>query len=84
MFLIQGALVGIIGSVIGTALGAGLGALFAGLVRNADGTPTFPITVSFALVARSGAIAFFTGVFAAALPARSAARLDPAVAIRNG
>ena len=84
VFLIQGALVGIIGSVIGTALGAGLGALFAGLVRNADGTPTFPITVSFALVARSGAIAFFTGVFAAALPARSAARLDPAVAIRNG
>ena len=29
-------------------------------------------------------IAAFTGVLAAALPARSAARLDPAVAIRNG
>ncbi len=84
VFLLQGAMVGAVGSVIGTALGAGLGALFAGLVRNADGSPTFPITVSLALVARSGAIAFFTGVFAAALPARSAARLDPAVAIRNG
>jgi len=76
--------VGLIGSVIGTALGTGLGVLFAGMVRNADGSPTFPVTVSVALVARSAAIAFFTGVFAAALPARSAARLDPAVAIRNG
>lgn len=84
VFLIQGAMVGLLGSVIGTALGAGLGALFAGLVRNADGSPMFPVTVSLALVGRSAAIAFFTGVFAAALPARSAARLDPAVAIRNG
>lgn len=84
VFLIQGAMVGLIGSVIGTALGTGLGVLFAGMVRNADGSPTFPVTVSVALVARSAAIAFFTGVFAAALPARSAARLDPAVAIRNG
>ena len=84
VFLIQGAMVGLIGSVVGTALGSGLGALFAGMVRNADGSPTFPVSVTLALVARSAAIAFFTGVFAAALPARSAARLDPAVAIRNG
>ena len=84
VFLIQGAMVGLIGSVVGTAFGAGLGALFAGMVRNADGTPTFPVSVTLALVARSAAIAFFTGIFAAALPARSAARLDPAVAIRNG
>jgi lipoprotein-releasing system permease protein len=84
VFLIQGALVGLLGSVFGTAIGAGLGALFAGLARNADGSPTFPIAVSLALVLRSTGIAAFTGVLAAALPARSAARLDPAVAIRNG
>jgi lipoprotein-releasing system permease protein len=84
VFLLQGALVGLAGSAIGTALGAGLGALFASLARNADGSPTFPITVGLALVARSAGIALATGVLAAALPARSAARLDPAVAIRNG
>ena len=84
VFLIQGAIVGLLGSVIGTALGAGLGALFASAAKNADGSPTFPVTVSLALVARSGGVALLTGVFAAALPARRAARLDPAVAIRNG
>jgi len=84
VFLIQGAVVGLFGSVGGAALGAGLGALFKAVARNADGSPTFPIVVSAALVARSAAIALVTGVVAAALPARSAARLDPAVAIRNG
>ncbi len=84
VFLIQGAMVGLIGSVLGTAFGAGLGALFAGLVRNADGTPTFPIVVGLPLVARSAAIALGTGVLSAALPARAASKLDPAVAIRNG
>ena len=84
VFLIQGAMVGLIGSVFGTAFGAGLGALFAGLVRNADGTPTFPIVVGLPLVARSAAIALGTGVLSAALPARAASKLDPAVAIRNG
>ncbi|MDO9018211.1 MAG: ABC transporter permease [Deltaproteobacteria bacterium] len=84
VFLLQGALVGLAGSVLGTALGAGLGAGFAAAARNADGSPTFPITVSLALVARSAGVAFLTGVLAATLPARRAARLDPAVAIRNG
>ncbi len=84
VFLIQGALVGVLGSALGTALGAGLGLFFGALVRNADGTPMFPIAVGVSLVARSAVIALVTGVFAAALPARSASRLDPAVAIRNG
>jgi lipoprotein-releasing system permease protein len=84
VFLLQGAMVGALGSVLGTALGAGLGAAFAGAMRNADGSPMFPITVSLALIARSAGVALATGVLAAVLPARSAARLDPAVAIRNG
>jgi lipoprotein-releasing system permease protein len=84
VFLLQGAMVGALGSVLGTALGAGLGAAFAGAMRNADGSAMFPITVSLALIARSAGVALATGVLAAVLPARSAARLDPAVAIRNG
>ena len=84
VFLLQGGIVGLLGSIAGASMGAGLGLLFQSLARNADGSPTFPITVSAALVFRSTAIALVTGVLAAALPARSAARLDPAVAIRNG
>ena len=84
VFLLQGAMVGALGSVLGTALGAGLGAAFAGAMRNADWSAMFPITVSVALIARSAGVALATGVLAAVLPARSAARLDPAVAIRNG
>jgi lipoprotein-releasing system permease protein len=84
VFLLQGALVGVGGSVLGTLLGAGLGALFAGLARNADGSPTFPIAVSGLLIGRSVLVALATGLMAAALPARSASRLDPAEAIRHG
>ncbi len=84
VFLLQGALVGLLGSAFGAAAGAGLARLFEGLARNADGSPTFPIAITAALLLRSSAIAFVTGVLAAALPARSASRLDPAVAIRNG
>lgn len=84
VFLIQGAMVGVIGSVLGTMMGAALGSFFAGLARNADGSPTFPVAVTAALIARSAGIALCTGLLAAVLPARRASRLDPAVAIRNG
>ncbi len=84
VFLIQGALVGVVGSLAGAALGVGFGAFFSSLARNPDGSATFPVDVTAALVARSSAIALVTGLLAAALPARSASRLDPAVAIRNG
>lgn len=84
VFLLQGAVVGTLGSVLGTAFGAGLGAVFGAAVKNADGTAMFPIHVDLTLVARAAGIALGTGVLAAALPARSAARLDPAEAIRHG
>jgi len=42
------------------------------------------VTVSAALIARATLVAVATGLLAAVMPARRAARLDPAVAIRNG
>lgn len=78
VFLWQGAIVGVSGSVLGTAMGLGLLALF----RLAP--LTFTIDASPALIARACGIAFITGVVAALLPARRAAKLDPAVAIRGG
>lgn len=84
VFLLQGAIVGLGGSAIGCALGAGLTVMFATLVRNADGTGLFPLVLDAALFFRAAGIATVTGILAAVFPARRAARLDPAVVIRNG
>ena len=84
IFLIQGGLVGLAGSAIGCALGAGLALFFARLALNADGSPIFPIDLTPALFLSAAGIAIFTGLLAALIPARRAARLDPASVIRYG
>lgn len=84
IFLIQGAIVGLFGSGVGCALGAGLSFLFRAAVSNPDGTPFFPFALTPSLFLSSAAIAVGAGVLAAVLPARRAARLDPAEAIRYG
>ncbi|HET7622202.1 MAG TPA: FtsX-like permease family protein [Gemmatimonadaceae bacterium] len=84
IFLTQGAILGGVGSVIGIAIGIGLGTFFASLARNPDGSPTFPVDLDLALYLRSAAIAIGVGTIAALLPARRAARMNPADAIRTG
>ena len=83
IFLVQGAIVGLAGSVIGSALGAVLATFFETLATNPDGSPRFPVDLSLELFARSAAIAMVVGLTAALAPARRAARLDPAEAIRG-
>jgi lipoprotein-releasing system permease protein len=83
VFLTQGALVGLLGSVLGSGVGAVLALLFANLATNPDGSPTFPVDLNALLFARSLAVATLVGLAAAVAPARRAARLDPAVAIRH-
>ncbi len=83
VFVIQGGLVGFVGSLVGAALGAGLSALFESLSQNPDGTPMFPIALTARLVVSASLLATVTGVLAALLPARQAARLDPVEAIRH-
>jgi lipoprotein-releasing system permease protein len=84
IFLVQGGVVGLVGSVAGVLIGIGLGVFFEGLARNADGTPTFPVVLRIPLYFQAAGTATFTGILAALLPARRASRLDPAVTIRNG
>ena len=83
VFLIQGGVLGLLGSFLGSGLGALLAKLFEGLARDADGAPRFPIQLSPALFAGATALATGIGLVAAVIPARRAARLDPATAIRS-
>ncbi|MEQ1856252.1 MAG: ABC transporter permease [Longimicrobiales bacterium] len=84
IFLVQGALLGGVGSLVGIAIGTGLALFFASMARNPDGSPTFPIALTGLLYGRSIAIAMAVGLLAAVLPARDATRMDPATVIRNG
>ncbi|WP_224244252.1 ABC transporter permease [Hyalangium gracile] len=84
VFLIQGAVVGVVGSVVGSGMGAGLALFFTSMMRNADGSPLFPITLEPRLFLTAAGVALVTGLVAAVVPARRAAWLDPAVVIRNG
>ncbi|RZU48010.1 lipoprotein-releasing system permease protein [Fluviicoccus keumensis] len=83
VFLIQGGLLGLLGALAGCAAGAGLARLFAGLVRNTQGDPLFPIALTPDLFLSATAVAVVTGLIAAVLPAARAAALDPVQAIRN-
>jgi lipoprotein-releasing system permease protein len=84
VFLAQGAILGLAGSAIGIGLGIVLGLGFQGVATNPDGSPRFPVTLDAALYLRSAGIAVGVGIAAALIPARRAARMNPADAIRSG
>lgn len=82
-FLLQGGIVGLLGSFLGSALASLFLALWRTLAVNSDGTPMFMIEVEPGLVLIAAAGATLVGVLAALMPARKAAALDPVVAIRG-
>ncbi len=82
VFLLQGAIVGALGSGLGVLLAMLLIRAFITFVRGADGLPLFNITLEPAQALQVAAIATLCGVLAAIAPARRAAALDPAQAIR--
>jgi len=82
VFLVQGAVVGSVGSVAGLALAVLLIWLFTTFVRGSDGLPLFNITLQPGLALRIALLATVCGVLAAIAPARRAAAMDPAQAIR--
>ena len=82
VFLLQGALVGLLGAVVGVVLAAGMIELFTRFVKGSDGLPLFAIALAPGVALQVALLAWAAGVLAAVAPARRAARMDPAQAIR--
>ena len=76
VFLWQGAFIGVVGALGGTAIGV----FFAKVL---EGVAFFEIPVGPDLMASALAVSLSTGLLSAWMPARNAARMDPAAAIRG-
>lgn len=83
IFLIQGAVVGLLGSLIGSACATVLVAAWRLIAKNPDGTPMFALSVGVSLYFWAAVIAGLTGLVAAVTPALRAARMEPVEAIRG-
>ncbi|MBL0229536.1 MAG: ABC transporter permease [Moraxellaceae bacterium] len=84
VFLIQGGLLGFLGSILGSLGGMGLGKMFSIVVRSATGEPLFQLALTQELFISTMFVATLTGLISAAMPAYRAAKLDPVQAIRYG
>lgn len=84
VFLIQGGVLGLLGSFLGSAMGIAFAKLFEAMNVTPEGLPRFPVQVDLPLVVSTALLATGVGLVAAVIPARRAARLDPATAIRSG
>ncbi|MBI1966015.1 MAG: ABC transporter permease, partial [Betaproteobacteria bacterium] len=82
VFLAQGALIGASGALLGSACGYLLTAVMSNVVRADDGTPIFTAHFDPTLYFYTLLGATVLGLAAAVMPARRAANLDPAQAIR--
>ena len=83
IFLIQGAIVGLLGSLFGSAMATGLLIAWRYVAKNPDGTPLFAIAIDPKLYAWAALVATLTGLVAAMTPALRASRLEPVEAIRG-
>ncbi len=84
VFLIQGGIVGLVGSAFGSSAGLGMVQLFTTLGPRPTEDAVFDITAGAGLVLGATLLATLTGIVSAHFPARRAALLDPVTAIRDG
>lgn len=83
VFLLQGLVVGVCGALLGSGMGFLLIVIFSHVLRNAEGEALFSLDFDFSLIGIVVLSAAVLGLLSAVLPARNAARLDPAQAIRG-
>jgi lipoprotein-releasing system permease protein len=83
VFLLQGAVLGLLGSVLGSLMGWGFLIAWRGFAVNDEGVPFFTLEAGPVLYLYVAVGATLVGVLSALFPAQRAARLDPAVAIRG-
>ncbi len=82
IFLIESGIIGLIGGVIGAVIGTVI-AQGVGVIAGQMALPLpLKIIIEWELMAMSIGFAFFIGIFAGFLPARSAAKLKPADSLR--
>lgn len=84
IFILQGAILGFIGSLFGVVFGILLLKGFIEGTRSIGGDPLFPIVIEPGVLILSVFIATSASMIAASIPARKAALLDPIEVIRNG
>jgi lipoprotein-releasing system permease protein len=82
VFLLQGAMIGAGGGILGSACGYLLTMIMSNVLRADDGSPLFQPQFNPQLYLYTLLGAGVLGLLAAVMPARRAARLDPAQAIR--
>ncbi len=83
VFLLQGAMLGLLGSLLGSLLGWAFLIAWRGFAVNDEGVPFFTLEAGPLLYLYVALGATTVGVLSALFPAQRAARLDPAVAIRG-
>lgn len=83
VFLLQGAILGLLGSLFGSLMGWLFLVAWRGFAVNEDGVPFFVLSAGPSLYLYVAAGATLVGTLSALFPAQRAARLDPAVAIRG-
>jgi lipoprotein-releasing system permease protein len=84
IFLVQGILVGSVGSAVGAAMGAGMVYLFSSFVRNPDGSALVEYYLDYGFIIRSWATGTAASTLAGVIPALKSMRLSPVDVIKAG